>query len=137
MSIFTTILEKLGLRKPAAPTAPAPSTKPGWKTPVPGYGPYGPNPPKSAEIPMVDVVAKLNGLAAKNPEKLDWKVSIVDLLKLLGLDSSAAAIKELAVELHCPESEMGDSYKRNVWLHKTLLQKIAEYGGNIPSNLLH
>ena len=86
---------------------------------------------------MVDVVAKLNALAAKNPQKLDWKVSIVDLLKLLGLDASAAAIKDLAVELHCPDSEMSDSYKRNVWLHKTVLQKIAENGGNIPQNLLH
>ncbi len=58
-------------------------------------------------------------------------------MALLGLDHSPAAIKELAVELGCPESEMGDSYKRNVWTHKALLKKIAENGGNIPQNLLH
>ncbi len=138
MSIFSTILEKLGIKEPAAHVGQVPPAKAG-PAGSPGIRPsvYGPNPPKSAEIPMVDVVAKLNALAAKNPEKLDWKVSIVDLLKLLGLDASAAAIKELAVELRCPDSEMSDSYKRNVWLHKTVLQKIAENGGNIPQNLLH
>jgi len=144
MTIFSNILEKLGIKKPVAPTAPAapvgrvPTPRPTPKG-LPGARPmvYGPNPPKSAEMPMVDVVAKLDGLAAKNPEKLNWRVSIVDLLKLLGMEATGAAIKELAVELNCPESEMNDSYKRNVWIHKTLLQKISENGGNIPQNLLN
>jgi len=96
-----------------------------------------PVPAKPAEMPMVDVVSKLNGLAKASPIELDWKVSINDLMVLLGMEHSAAAIKELAVELGCPESELGDSYKRNVWTHKALLKKIAENGGNIPQNLLH
>jgi Domain of unknown function (DUF3597) len=63
-------------------------------------------------------------------------VSIVDLLKLLGLDSSLAARKELAIELGCPAAKMGDSAQMNMWLHKTVLQKLAENGGNIPKDLL-
>jgi len=74
--------------------------------------------------------------AAANPQKLNWKVSIVDLLKLLDLDSSFAARKELAVELGCPADAMGDSAKMNMWLHKTVLKKLAENGGNIPKELL-
>jgi hypothetical protein len=89
-----------------------------------------------AAIAVVDVVDILEGLAASNPQKLNWKVSIVDLLKLLGLDSSYSARKELAAELECPEDKMGDSAQMNMWLHKTVLQKIAENGGNIPQDLL-
>jgi hypothetical protein len=88
-------------------------------------------------MPMVDVVSKLDSLAKASPIKLNWKLSINDLMALLGMDHSSTAIKELAVELGCPESEMGDSYKRNVWTHKALLKKVAENGGNIPQNLLH
>lgn len=84
----------------------------------------------------VDVVAKLEGLAAANKEKLNWKTSIVDLLKLLGLDSSLAARKGLAIELGCPAQKMEDSAQMNMWLHKTVLQKLAENGGNIPKDLL-
>jgi hypothetical protein len=75
-------------------------------------------------------------LAKASPEKLNWKVSIVDLLKLLGLDSSFAARKELAIELGCPAEKMGDSAQMNMWLHKTVLQKLADNGGNIPKELL-
>jgi hypothetical protein len=60
----------------------------------------------------------------------------VDLLKLLGLESSFAARKELAVELGCPSEKMGDSAQMNMWLHKTVLQKLADNGGNIPKELL-
>jgi hypothetical protein len=98
--------------------------QPGLQTPAP------------TSIPVVDVVAKLEKLAASNPQKLNWKVSIVDLLKLLGLESSFAARKELAVELGCPSEKMGDSAQMNMWLHKTVLQKLADNGGNIPKDLL-
>jgi hypothetical protein len=77
---------------------------------------------------------RLRGL--ESPQKLNWKVSIVDLLKLLGLDSSFAARKELALELGCPPEKMGDSAQMNMWLHKTVLQKIADNGGNILQELL-
>jgi hypothetical protein len=152
MSIFNTILQKLGIQKPAAPAAttkpatpatPAAPATPGKITPMAGPGArpksFTPPPvaPKPTEMPMVDVVSKLEGLAKANPQELDWKVSIVDLLKLLGMDSSYEARKELAVELACPASEMDDSAKMNIWLHKTILKKIAENGGNIPQNLLH
>ncbi|MGA9398036.1 MAG: DUF3597 domain-containing protein, partial [Anaerolineaceae bacterium] len=69
-------------------------------------------------------------------QQLDWKVSIVDLMKLLGLDSSFENRKKLAVELGCPADLMKDSASMNTWLHKTVLAKLAEHGGNIPSELL-
>jgi Domain of unknown function (DUF3597) len=84
----------------------------------------------------VDVGAILDGLAAKNPEKLDWKTSIVDLLKLIGVDSSHSVRVTLAKELGYT-GDINDSATMNVWLHKQVLQKIVENGGKIPQNLLH
>ncbi|MDP3440459.1 MAG: DUF3597 domain-containing protein, partial [Azonexus sp.] len=92
--------------------------------------------PVPVAISAVDVVAKMEALAGAHAEKLNWKTSIVDLLKLLGLDSSLAVRKELAVELGCPAEKMGDSAQMNMWLHKTVLQKLAANGGNIPADLL-
>ena len=156
MSIFSTILEKLGLQKPAAAaTAPKPvagaprpiagAPGPTSGVPKPAYSTGGPSigtmpggiaaqPP--APVAIVDVVSKLDKLAGKD-STLDWKVSIVDMLKLLGMDSSLNARKELATELGCPPDLMGGDYaKMNVWLHDTVLKKIAENGGNIPATLL-
>ncbi len=82
----------------------------------------------------MDVAAVLDGLAAKNAQKLDWKHSIVDLLKLLGLDSSLSARQELAKELHYSGSE-SDSAAMNIWLHKQVMQKLAENGGKVPDDL--
>ena len=84
----------------------------------------------------VDVAAQLEKRAAANPQKLNWKTSIVDLLKLLEIDSSPAARKELATELGCPPDLMKDSAKMNVWLHKTVLARIAANGGKVPADLL-
>ena len=83
----------------------------------------------------VDIAAILNGLAAKNPEKLDWKRSIVDLMKLVGMDSSFAARKQLATELHYT-GDPNDSASMNIWLHKEVLVKLAENGGKVPPELL-
>jgi uncharacterized protein DUF3597 len=83
----------------------------------------------------VDVAAILNGLAAKNPEKLDWKRSIVDLMKLVGMDSSFGARKQLATELHYT-GDPNDSAAMNVWLHKQVLIKLSENGGKVPAELL-
>lgn len=131
MGFFSSIMEKLGLSAPTPPpVVPAPQAAP--VTPAPA--PAAPEAPKA--IPVVDVVAKLEGLAAAHKEKLNWKVSIVDLMKLLGLDSSLAVRKELAAELGCPAEKMGDSAQMNIWLHKTVLQKLADNGGNIPKELL-
>ena len=85
-------------------------------------------------ISEVDVVKHLTELSVG--KGLNWKVSIVDLLTLLEIDSSREARNELAVELGCPADLMHDSAKMNVWLHKTVLKKIAENGGNIPPSLL-
>ena len=123
MSLFSNILEKLGFNNPAPQTAPAPQAAPA--TPV-----------APAAIPVIDVVAKLEGLANANTQKLNWRVSIVDLLKLLGLENSLAARKDLATELGCPADKMGDSAQMNMWLHKTVLQKLAQNGGNVPKELL-
>jgi hypothetical protein len=84
----------------------------------------------------VDVMAKMAALAAAHAEKLNWKTSIVDLMKLLGMDSSITVRKELATELGCPAEKMGDSAQMNMWLHKTVLQKLAANGGNIPADML-
>ena len=131
MSLFGNILQKLGFNRPAAAAAPAPTPQ------APSPAPSAPAAPAApAAISVVDVVAQLEGLAAKNPQKLNWKVSIVDLLKLLDLDSSFNARKELATELGCPADKMGDSAQMNMWLHKTVLQKLADNGGNIPKDLL-
>lgn len=129
MSFFSAILEKLGFGQPAQPGAPttAPASAPATQ-PVPA--------PATTAISAVDVVAKLEGLAASNPQKLNWKGSIVDLLKVLGLESSLEARKGLATELGCPKEMMNDSAQMNVWLHKTVLHKLAENGGNIPKELL-
>jgi hypothetical protein len=126
MSLFNSILEKLGIRSAAAAEAPEANQS------APASAPAA-----AAAIAEVDVVTKLEGLAASSAEKLNWKVSIVDLLKLLGLDSSLTARKELAAELGCPAQAMGDSAQMNMWLHKTVLQKLAQNGGNIPQELLN
>ena len=83
----------------------------------------------------VDVTAILDDLAAKNPEKLDWRKSIVDLMKLVGIDSSLAARKQLATEL-CYSGDEKDSAAMNIWLHKQVIMKIAENGGTVPQELL-
>ena len=88
-----------------------------------------------AAPPVVDVTAILNDLAKKNPEKLDWKRSIVDLMKLVGMDSSFAARKQLAAELHY-SGDPNDSAAMNIWLHKEVMKKLAENGGKVPQELL-
>ena len=134
MSFFGKILEKLGLKSAKAEPVPAPAAPPPAFTPTAPAAPQPPPPPQPIEV--VDVVGQLEELAAANPQKLNWKVSIVDLLKLLELDSSFEARKELATELGCPAELMGDSAKMNTWLHKEVLKQIAANGGNIPKELL-
>lgn len=131
MSIFGSILSKLGFGddKKDVVAATAATTA----APAPAAAPAA---PAVTAISEVDVVAKLAALAAASAEKLNWKVSIVDLMKLLGLDSSLTARKALATELDCPAEKMGDSAQMNMWLHKTVLQKLAQNGGNIPADLL-
>ncbi len=105
---------------PASPSSSAPSS--------PGM------PPKPGS--PVDVNAVLTKLAAANKEHLDWKTSIVDLMKLLNLDSSLAARKTLAQELHYT-GDTNNSAAMNVWLHAQVMQKLADNGGKVPADLLH
>lgn len=137
MGFFSSILEKLGMKEAAAApvvTAPAPAADPAPA--VVTAAPAVAAAPAVSSITMVDVVSLLSDKAAKHPEKLNWKTSIVDLLKLLGLDSSLAARKALAKELYCPDDKMADSAQMNMWLHKQVLSLIAANGGNIPQELL-
>lgn len=135
MGFFSNILEKLGMKEAAAAPVitPPPATAPAAAA---APAPAAPAAPVVNPIAMVDVVALLTEKAASHPEKLNWKTSIVDLLKLLGLDSSLAARKELAKELYCPDEKMADSAQMNMWLHKQVLGHIAANGGNIPQELL-
>ena len=159
MSIFGRILEKLGIGKDddknkgrtpptsssqtqagrpgtAAGSAPG-AQRPGGGTAAPqGQAPRPAQAPAPKPMSETDVVAKLEKLAADNPQKLNWRTSIVDLMKLLGMESSLAERKELAAELGYPRDQMDDSAKMNVWLHKQVLRKIAENGGNVPKELL-
>ena len=122
-SIVSAIFHHAGVG--SAQAAPAPSS--------PAAG--GVMPPKQP-AGSVDVDAALTKLAAANKEKLDWRHSIVDLMKLLNLDLSLAARKELAKELHYT-GDTNDLAKMNVWLHAQVMQKLAENGGKVPADLLH
>jgi hypothetical protein len=152
MSLFSKILDKLGLRKekdeeqPAAtgtsgaagsmPRKPS-ATRPNLKTTTAGKAAGRASAPApAARRPMSEVdVVKMLEQKAKGTG-LNWKQSISDLLFLLDIDNSYEARVELAKELGCPPELMGDSAKMNTWLHKTVLRKIAENGGNIPRELL-
>ena len=109
----------------AAPAgAPSPQSKPASPQAAP---------PATPGLP-VDVAAIMDKLAAQSKEKLDWRKSIVDLMKLLKLDSSLGARKRLAKELHYT-GNVNDSATMNVWLHKQVMIKLAENGGKVPNEL--
>ncbi len=153
MGLFDTIKEKLGMggvsneaHKPVdpnnTPNRHAPDTVVDSERPTAAHNatttPPGAAPSHEAAGPSgsaVDVPAKLDAMAASHPEQLNWRTSIVDLLKLLGLDSSLESRKELATELGCPPETMNDSAQMNTWLHRTVMHKLAEHGGTIPPEL--
>ena len=88
----------------------------------------------AAQQQQVDVESVLNGMAAKNPQKLNWRTSIVDLMKLLDLDSSLQERKDLATELGYTGAKDG-SAEMNLWLHKQVMNKLAANGGKVPADL--
>ena len=163
MSVFGNILEKLGLRKSSKASRPTTTQqrKPQQSAPQGGSAAGG-SASQPSQVPgtagtsrttgssssgattaapqqpvaMIDVTAHLEELAAKNRQQLNWRTSIVDLLKLLDIDSSPAARKELAHELGAPVELKDGSAELNMWLHRTVLRKIAENGGNVPKELL-
>ena len=128
MSIFGNIMSSIFGKASAAgatPAAPAPGAKP--SSAAPASAPAG-------SVTEVDVAGILTNLASEKKEKLEWQKSIVDLMKLLDLDSSLSARKELAQELQY-SGDMNDSASMNVWLHKQVMRKLAENGGNVPEEL--
>jgi hypothetical protein len=141
MSIFGSILSKIlpGRRQEAAAGAQAPAATAGA---TPAGGSAGTTAPAQTAAPVtpspaaapVDVEALLNDMAARNGQKLNWRTSIVDLMKLLDLDSSLAARKSLAQELNY-SGDMNDSASMNIWLHKQVMRKLAENGGKVPADL--
>ena len=84
---------------------------------------------------QVDVEAVLNEMASKNPQKLNWRTSIVDLMKLVGMESSLAERKQLADELGYT-GDKGDTATMNIWLHKQVMKKLEENGGKVPADLM-
>jgi 3-oxoacyl-ACP reductase-like protein len=133
MSIFGNIMSAIFGRSSsaaAAPGAAAPAASPAQPAPAQAAAPT----PASAPGAPVDVTAIMDGLAAQSSERLDWRRSIVDLMKLINLDSSLAARKELAQELNYA-GDMNDSASMNIWLHKQVMIKLAENGGRVPDEL--
>ena len=125
MSILGTIISKIFHGPNAQPAAtPTPTSA----APAPGEA------PKPA-TEAVDVEEVLDGLADDASQDLDWRHSIVDLMKLLNLDSSHSARIELAKELHYP-GDTGDSAAMNIWLHAQVMKKLAENGGKVPADLM-
>ena len=141
MGLFNNLLYAILSHAPkVAAVAPAPAAAPAAgakkETPAPA-GTTNPVSAAAASAPaaQVDVGAIMDGLAAKSSEQLDWKRSIVDLMKLVGMDSSLGARKELAKDLGY-SGDMNDSASMNIWLHSAVMKKIAENGGKVPADLL-
>ncbi|SAK45371.1 hypothetical protein AWB75_00773 [Caballeronia catudaia] len=144
MSIFSNIMNKIfghhdaaaagaPAGQPAAPAAGAAAAPAASATSAPSTAASTPAQPAAPAQP-VDVEAVLTQMQASHGEQLNWRTSIVDLMKLLGLDSSLSARKELAAELHY-SGNTEDSAAMNIWLHKQVMQKLAENGGKVPDDL--
>ena len=144
MSIFGSIMNKIFRRDAAeAPGGATSSSGGGTETsnqrvasgPAPAAaGSTASGAGSAGSAATVDVEAVLSSMADKKGQKLDWRKSIVDLMKLLDLDSSLSARKELAKELNYT-GDTSDSAKMNIWLHKQVMQKLAENGGKVPESL--
>ena len=135
MSVFSKIFDKIFHRAEAAEVPGSTGTVAG--APAPAQAPA----PGAAEAAaagvaaqQVDVEAVLNGMAAQNSQKLNWRTSIVDLMKLLNLDSSLQERKDLATELGYTGAKDG-SAEMNTWLHRQVMNKLAANGGKVPADL--
>lgn len=135
MSIFSRIKDAIfGTKAEARPNAP--STPPSvGRAPSAGSAPAAQ--PKPAQVPAepIDVEAALEKIAATTGQKLNWRTSIVDLMKLVGMDSSLENRKELARELGYT-ADTADSAAMNIWLHKRVMKELAAHGGKVPANML-
>ncbi|MEO8857760.1 MAG: DUF3597 domain-containing protein [Burkholderiaceae bacterium] len=140
MGILSNIFSKIFPSSHAASTPAATSASaaqvPGASSPPAGPTTGAASTPTPAPAPMaeVDVEKMLNEKAKQSSEKLNWRTSIVDLMKLLGIDSSLTARKELAKELNYT-GDTNDSASMNIWLHRQVMNKIAANGGKVPADL--
>jgi hypothetical protein len=135
MSIFGSILGAVFGTKPAE-AAPATTTAPAAGASAADVLAAAPATVPADVAAAVNIPATLDALVAKSGEHLDWRMSIVDLMKALGLDSSLAHRKELATELHYA-GDMDDSASMNIWLHAQVIAQLAANGGKVPADLLH
>jgi hypothetical protein len=137
MGMFSDLMTKIFHHAAVAerPFDAAPHQSPGIQSS--GSGPATAAATATAATPAtpVDVEAILDKLAAQSKEKLDWKHSIVDMMKLVSMDSSLSARKALAADLHYT-GDTNDSAAMNMWLHKEVMKKLAENGGKVPASLL-
>lgn len=133
MSIFDSIKDAIWGHAP--PTTLPGTVPPSVGTAVPPVGTVPPGTVPPTTLPAVDVHAILTGLAVKNPQNLDWQHSIVDLMKLLNIDSSFQHRVDLAKELGYTGNQ-ADSAAMNVWLYSQVMNKLAQSGGKIPDELL-
>jgi hypothetical protein len=115
-----------GTQQPAQPPAQQPAQQP--------QAAPAASAPAAAPMQQVDVEAVLNNMQQQSGQQLNWRTSIVDLLKLLGLDSSLQARKELAAELNY-SGDTNDSASMNIWLHRQVMNKLAANGGKVPADL--
>ena len=143
MSVLGNLFNKIfhhgtaGAATSGTTTAQAPSGNVGAQAPQPTQSQGSPQAggAQSATAERVDIEQVLNGMAAKNPQKLNWRTSIVDLMKLVGMDSSLEERKKLADELGYTGDKI-DSATMNIWLHKQVMKKMQENGGKVPADLL-
>lgn len=132
-NIFNRIFHSSRQEAAQPPASGAPVTAPGsQQSAAPATAPV--SRPAAPPMQPVDVAAILDEKAARTSHPLNWRTSIVDLLKLLDLDSSLEARKELARELHY-RGDPGDSAAMNIWLHRQVMQKLEENGGKVPTEL--
>jgi hypothetical protein len=132
MGIFDSIRDTIFGKANAAPTQPTSRPSTTSTTTAPAPTPTGPAPSSGGSV---DVAAVLERAVAAKKQKLNWRTSIVDLMKALDLDSGLEARKKLAKELAYP-GDTKDSAKMNIWLHKALMKKLADNGGKVPADLL-
>jgi hypothetical protein len=132
MSIFGKIMSAIFGSKASA--TPPSGSAPAAGGPAPGTGPTTGS--TAAPAQSVDVAAIVDKAAAAKGEKLEWRTSIVDLMKALDIDSSFTARKELAKELGYA-GDSNDSASMNIWLHKQVMAKLAANGGKLPPEIKH
>ena len=141
MGILSNIFHKIfpgSAPKPAPAPAQAQAPKPAAPAPAapaaPQAQPQAQAQAQAAPMQQVDVEQILNDMQKSSGQQLNWRTSIVDLMKLLGLDSSLQARKELAAELHYT-GDTSDSATMNIWLHRQVMNKLAANGGKVPADL--